>query len=234
MPPRVGLGVRERGPRRNRRRTETVTAFCHREFPDESDRDRLVHHQLYMPRRGPEIPGFDFHRQIGRTPFRLKGLRPARSRLSAVLSPRETIGRETAKGACAWIGSPESPTSFSASYPAFSSSRPARSSCSAGSVACRPVSALTPLVIAGGLIELVGGLLIMLGLFTRAAAFIASGEMAVAYFLYSPAGRLLADPEPWRGGRPALLHLPLLCGPTGRGAGAWTHGSRNRRSPVRA
>lgn len=33
-----------------------------------------------------------------------------------------------------------------------------------------------------GIIELVGGALIVLGLFTRPAAFIASGEMAVAYF----------------------------------------------------
>jgi putative oxidoreductase len=33
-----------------------------------------------------------------------------------------------------------------------------------------------------GLIELVTGVLIMLGLFTRIAAFIASGHMAVAYF----------------------------------------------------
>ena len=33
-----------------------------------------------------------------------------------------------------------------------------------------------------GLIELVAGLLITVGLFTRIAAFIASGEMAVAYF----------------------------------------------------
>jgi putative oxidoreductase len=35
---------------------------------------------------------------------------------------------------------------------------------------------------AAGVIETVAGLLIMLGLFTRVAAFIASGEMAVAYF----------------------------------------------------
>jgi len=34
-----------------------------------------------------------------------------------------------------------------------------------------------------GVIELVGGLLIMIGLFTRIAAFIASGEMAFAYFM---------------------------------------------------
>jgi len=36
---------------------------------------------------------------------------------------------------------------------------------------------------AAGLIELVGGLLIAIGLFTSWAAFIASGEMAVAYFM---------------------------------------------------
>jgi putative oxidoreductase len=36
---------------------------------------------------------------------------------------------------------------------------------------------------AAGVIELVGGLLIAIGLFTSWAAFIASGEMAVAYFM---------------------------------------------------
>lgn len=36
----------------------------------------------------------------------------------------------------------------------------------------------------GGLIELVGGALIALGLFTRPAAFLASGTMAVAYFQF--------------------------------------------------
>ncbi len=34
-----------------------------------------------------------------------------------------------------------------------------------------------------GIIEFFGGALILLGLFTRQAAFIASGEMAVAYFI---------------------------------------------------
>ena len=34
-----------------------------------------------------------------------------------------------------------------------------------------------------GWLELVGGLLLLLGLFSRPAAFILSGEMAVAYFL---------------------------------------------------
>ncbi len=36
----------------------------------------------------------------------------------------------------------------------------------------------------GGVIELIGGLLVMLGLQTRWAAFICSGEMAVAYFQF--------------------------------------------------
>lgn len=39
-----------------------------------------------------------------------------------------------------------------------------------------------PVLMTGGVIELVGGLLIALGLFSRWAAFIASGEMAVAYW----------------------------------------------------
>ncbi len=36
----------------------------------------------------------------------------------------------------------------------------------------------------GGIIELVGGLAVMVGFQTRAAAFICSGEMAVAYFQF--------------------------------------------------
>ena len=41
---------------------------------------------------------------------------------------------------------------------------------------------LTPLLILAGVIEVFGGALITLGLFTRPVAFVASGEMAVAYF----------------------------------------------------
>jgi putative oxidoreductase len=39
------------------------------------------------------------------------------------------------------------------------------------------------LIWVAGAIELVGGLLVMLGLFTGTAAFICSGQMAVAYFM---------------------------------------------------
>jgi putative oxidoreductase len=42
---------------------------------------------------------------------------------------------------------------------------------------------LPPLMMAAAWIEFLGGLLLVLGLFTRFAAFIAAGEMAVAYFM---------------------------------------------------
>ena len=46
-----------------------------------------------------------------------------------------------------------------------------------------PMAHLPPLFLAAGIIETVGGVLITLGLFTRVAAFLCSGEMAVAYFM---------------------------------------------------
>ncbi|WKG01339.1 DoxX family protein [Mycolicibacterium sp. HK-90] len=54
-----------------------------------------------------------------------------------------------------------------------------------------------------GVLELVLGLLIMVGLFTRIAAFIASGQMAVAYFWqHQPNGLLPLE----NGGEPAVLY----------------------------
>jgi putative oxidoreductase len=44
-----------------------------------------------------------------------------------------------------------------------------------------PMKDLQPQMILGGYIELICGLLIAIGLFTRSAAFLASGTMAVAY-----------------------------------------------------
>jgi putative oxidoreductase len=50
------------------------------------------------------------------------------------------------------------------------------------------LQSLPPLMLAAGLIEVAGGVLLAAGLFTRAAAFICSGEMAVAYFMaHAPA-----------------------------------------------
>jgi putative oxidoreductase len=58
-----------------------------------------------------------------------------------------------------------------------------------------------------GLIEFVAGLLIATGLFTRAAAFIASGEMAVAYFwMHQPRSLWpIGDPPAGNGGILAIL-----------------------------
>lgn len=47
-----------------------------------------------------------------------------------------------------------------------------------------PYGELGFLTIVAGTVELVGGVLIILGLTTRAAAFISSGTMAVGYWMY--------------------------------------------------
>jgi putative oxidoreductase len=55
----------------------------------------------------------------------------------------------------------------------------------------QPGEALPPLMLVGGWIEIAAGLLIAVGLFTRIAAFIASGEMAVAFFMMHAKGSIL-------------------------------------------
>src|SRR5204862_391082 len=50
------------------------------------------------------------------------------------------------------------------------------------------------IMLLGAWIELAGGLLIAFGLLTRVAAFIAAGEMAVAYFMVHAAGKALNHP----------------------------------------
>ena len=43
---------------------------------------------------------------------------------------------------------------------------------------------LPPLLLAAAVIEVVGGVLVTLGLFTRLAAFLMAGEIAIGYFLF--------------------------------------------------
>jgi putative oxidoreductase len=62
---------------------------------------------------------------------------------------------------------------------------------------------------AAGIIETFGGLLIMLGLFTPVAAFIASGEMAVAYFKIHV---LVVGAPPTGPGLPESLFIPQMNG----------------------
>src|SRR5690348_5327147 len=46
-----------------------------------------------------------------------------------------------------------------------------------------PMQPLPPLLVAAGVVECAAGVLITIGLFTRIAAFVASGEMAIGYWM---------------------------------------------------
>ena len=76
------------------------------------------------------------------------------------------------------------------------------------------------------LIEAVGGALIALGLFTRPAAFIASGEMAAAYFMGHVArqGQFLFPVA--NQGEPAVLYCFLFLYFAASGPGAWSLDAR--------
>jgi putative oxidoreductase len=50
-------------------------------------------------------------------------------------------------------------------------------------VAAYSTGHLSPLILATGYIELIGGILVCVGLLTRPAAFLLSGEMAIGYFM---------------------------------------------------
>lgn len=72
----------------------------------------------------------------------------------------------------------------------------------------------------GGVIELVGGTLIALGLFTRWAALIASGTMAVAYIQFHWKGQLDAGFLPRiNGGELAVIYCFLFLYIAARGPG---------------
>lgn len=90
---------------------------------------------------------------------------------------------------------------------------------------------LPPLLVAAAVIELVTGVMILLGLFTRFAAFIASGEMAVGYFMtHFPKSF-------WPGinkGEAAILFCFIFLYIAAAGAGAWSiDNARLRNTPVR-
>jgi putative oxidoreductase len=70
-----------------------------------------------------------------------------------------------------------------------------------------------------GLIEFFGGLLIMLGLLTGTVAFIASGQMASAYFMaHHPRGFWPILNE----GEPAVLFCFIFLYMASRGSGIWS------------
>ena len=70
-----------------------------------------------------------------------------------------------------------------------------------------------------GIIEAAGGFLIAIGLFTRAAAFIMSGEMAIAYFMaHAPRGLY----PMLNGGDAAILYSLIFFYFFVAGGGAWS------------
>lgn len=80
----------------------------------------------------------------------------------------------------------------------------------------RPSGGFNALMATAGVIELVGGALIMIGLFAGIAAFIASGTMAVAYFM---AHGLTAFLPLQNGGELAALYSFVFLYIAARGSG---------------
>ena len=79
--------------------------------------------------------------------------------------------------------------------------------------------ALFGLVWFAGVIEIVGGALVALGLFTRPAAFIMSGEMAIAYFYsHAPQGFFPLVNR----GEAAILYCFIFFYLFAAGGGAWS------------
>ena len=77
---------------------------------------------------------------------------------------------------------------------------------------------LPPMIMAAGIIELLGGALLILGLFSRIAAFVCSGEMAFAYFLaHFPKGIYPA----MNGGEDAILFCFIFLYLAAAGPGAF-------------
>jgi putative oxidoreductase len=73
----------------------------------------------------------------------------------------------------------------------------------------------------GGIIELIGGALLLIGLWGRAAAFVLSGEMAVAYFIaHAPHGYVLSPLM--NQGEPAVLYCFIFLFLSVAGPGAWS------------
>jgi putative oxidoreductase len=84
-----------------------------------------------------------------------------------------------------------------------------------------------------GIIELVGGILVLIGLFTRPAAFVMSGEMAAAYFIghASKGGVLLPVLNE---GDAAVLYCFVFLYLAAAGPGAWAVDNVMGRRPAAA
>ena len=83
-----------------------------------------------------------------------------------------------------------------------------------------------PMMLAGGIIEFAGGLLIAIGLVASWAAFIASGEMAVAYFMVHAKGGFWPIVNK---GELAVVYCFLFLYIAARGAGPYSVDAMMRR-----
>jgi putative oxidoreductase len=79
--------------------------------------------------------------------------------------------------------------------------------------------ALPPLMVVGGWVEIVCGFLIAFGLLTRLAAFVASGEMAVAFFMIHAPNGLIPYVNK---GELAVVYCFVFFYIFLRGAGSWS------------
>lgn len=61
-----------------------------------------------------------------------------------------------------------------------------------------------------GILEIMGGILLILGLFTRATAFILAGQMAVAYFMFHAKSGVIFDTISNKGEAAALFSMVFL------------------------
>ena len=80
---------------------------------------------------------------------------------------------------------------------------------------------LNAMMTVGGGIELIAGILIMIGLLTRPAAFLASGTMAVAYWVFHVPGNNPIFPI-LNGGELAIMFSFVFLYIACRGAGCWS------------
>jgi putative oxidoreductase len=89
---------------------------------------------------------------------------------------------------------------------------------------------LPPILVAAAIIEMGAGALITLGLFTRLAAFIAAGEMAIAYYMqhfpksFWPIVNL---------GEAAILYCFVFLYLAAAGPGAWSLDGARMKAPAR-
>jgi len=179
-----------------------------------------------------EPPGGDDYRAIGPMRNGESALFTAmnRNKKSIVLDLKQPAGLEALKKLIAradvmiWNNRPQSMARMKLAYDDVRSINPKIIYC--GMFGFGQGVALTSQMGLAGIIEFVGGLLIAVGFLTGIAAFIASGEMAVAYFIaHFPRG-----PVPIRNqGELAILYCFVFLYIASRGAGIWGVDRASRR-----